>query len=396
MKEISTQSFMKIHDIIHGQNYVNIKARLNQLLPEYYSDIFSGVNMDGTQGMWYGDEHKNYQSYSSASDAEKEEIATFLEGAKNYVCEELSSSMPFVNSLFTIPSQNEIFWFRDENGDMHVTLAQWGFENRSNGPKVDVIGMLISAPRTITQQDITLHIDFSDGECAANASFLLHLFNNKKEFSTDDNGNFHLGKLFLGKEFAVSTLEEEEYQSFPVIKDGSYKAIFDLTTNYTIITEDEKGEPLEGKEISIDGVNTVTNDKGYYEQSLVLQPNHTIVVTCEEHDYSFSLNRNPEENIFHIVLKKHEVPEPPIPPTPPIIPPTPPTPQYISIELLDYDGKPLPNMPFTINVKGEEPIKAQTDDNGIAQIEKSKFKTKKKYKINFKVTSSYRENLKKK
>lgn len=396
MKEISTQSFMKIHDIIHGQNYVNIKARLNQLLPEYYSNIFAGVKMAGTQGMWYGDDHINYQPYSSASDAEKEEIATFLEGAKSFVCEKLSSSMPFVNSLFTIPSQNEIFWYRDNSGDMHVVLAQWGFENRSNRPKVDVIGMLISAPRTITQQDITLHIDFSDGENASNSSFLLYLFNNKKEFLTDDNGNFHLGKLFIGKEFTVSTLKEEEYQSFPVVKDGSYNAIFELTTKYVIITENEKGVPIAGQKISIDGVTTVTNNEGCYEQSLVLQPNHTLVVKCEEQDHSFSLNRNPEENIFHIVLKQHEAPEPPIPPTPPLIPPTPQTPQYISIELLDYDGKPLPYMPFTINVKGEEPIKAQTDDNGIAHIDKSKLETKKKYKIKFNVTSSYRENLKKK
>ena len=37
MKEISRQSLIRIHDLIYGQNYVNIKARLDQHLPEEYA-----------------------------------------------------------------------------------------------------------------------------------------------------------------------------------------------------------------------------------------------------------------------------------------------------------------------------------------------------------------------
>ena len=52
MKEISRQSLMKIHDVIHGQNYVNIKARLNQLLPNEYAKTFAGIKLFSTDGVW--------------------------------------------------------------------------------------------------------------------------------------------------------------------------------------------------------------------------------------------------------------------------------------------------------------------------------------------------------
>lgn len=391
MKEISSQSFTKIHDLIYGQNYVNIKARLNQLLPEYYSKVFAGVKMIGAQGIWYGDDHINYQHYVLASDLEKEEIAAFLEDSKNYVCNELSTSMPYVNSLFTIPSQNEIFWYRDEEGQIRVTLAQWGFENRSNGPKVDVIGMLISIPRVHTQQDITIHIDFSDGEKASDISCLLYLFNNTKEIKTDENGNFHLGKLFLGKEFGLSAIDEDNYYSFSVVKDGKYNAVFDWKTKYLIITENENGVPIGNQEIFINGEHVITNEDGIHEEKIILKPNHNVNIRYKDTDYSFVLQREPEENVFHLKLQQEEVTTPLEPPLPQI----PTSPKNISIELLDFDGQPLPDMPFTINAKGCEPIKGKTDENGIAQIEKSLFDINKKYKIFFTVTSLYREELNK-
>ena len=67
MKEISRQSLMKIHDVIHGQNYVNIKARLNQLLPNEYAKTFAGIKLFSTDGVWYGDDAIVYRSYVEAS-----------------------------------------------------------------------------------------------------------------------------------------------------------------------------------------------------------------------------------------------------------------------------------------------------------------------------------------
>ena len=48
MKELSRQSLMNIHYVINGQNYVNIKARLNQLLPAEYAQTFSYIKMVGS------------------------------------------------------------------------------------------------------------------------------------------------------------------------------------------------------------------------------------------------------------------------------------------------------------------------------------------------------------
>ena len=397
MKEISRQSLMKIHDVIHGQNYVNIKARLNQLLPNEYAKTFAGIKLFSTDGVWYGDDAIVYRSYVEASASDKEEIATWLEECKEVVCATLSTAIPYVHSLFSIPSQEQIFWYRNDEGNIRVTLAQWGFENKSNGPKIDVITMLLLAPRTLTQQDVTIHIDYSDGSIASNIPFILHLFNNTKNIETDGEGNFHLGKLFLNKTFVIENIDATNHYDFTIVKDGNYSAVFDWFTRYTIIVEDQKGERIPDFEMMVDGVAVKTNEEGRFEAELKLLPNTIVNVEANETRSSFIVQKESENNVFKITIKREEPQPSVVSPNPPVTPisPAPLVPEYIKVTLLDYDGQPLPNLPFVINKKKKR-ISAQTDENGVAQIDKAQFIQNNKYHIRFMITSSYRESLSKK
>lgn len=394
MKEISSQSFMKIHDVIHGQNYVNIKARLNQLLPLQYANMFAAVVMTGNMGSWYGEDNVKYYRYSDATSIEKEEIAAILEEGKSYVCSELHTVMPYVNQLFTIPSKEEIFWYKDDSGNINVMLTQWGFEPRYTGQKVDIIDMLISEPRTLSQQEVTIHVDYSDGAPASGSEFMLYLFNNMKAIKTDEKGDFYLGRLFPGKEFSVSTLDGEEKQAFTVAQGAEYKCVFSLRTKYVIKVENEEGTPVANEKLIVEGLEAVTDKDGKYEEEVRLYEGSVIEVKCRNQELEFNLSRNPEENVFIIKIKE-EKPVEQIIEEPSVSEPVEPKPQYIFIELLDYDKTPLPNMSFVISAQGQEPITGVTDANGISRLPRSLFDKTKKYEISYTMTSSYRENLNK-
>ena len=397
MKEISSQSLMKIRDVIHGQNYINVKARLNQLLPEEYAETFATISLFPSSAVWYGDDDVEYRFYKEASDMEKEEIASWLEECRNVVCSSLADTMPFVNNLFRIPSQDQILWYRSSDGCVKVLLTQWGFENKASGSKVDVIDMLLSATRKQVQEDINIHIDYSDGAKAEDCPFVLHLFNNTKELVTDSEGNYHLGKLFINKTFTVESINGANHRDFTVVKDGQYNVVFDYYAKYTLIVENQKGERLPDYKLMVDGSMVKTDKEGQYEGELKLLPDKKLQVDANTKKYEFTLQRVPEENVFSILIEKDE---PVIPPTPPEapkpIPPTPPVPEYIKVTLLDYDGQPLPNLPFVIKTKKGDPINAETDVKGVAEIDKSMLSEKNKYKIEFKITPAYRKELDKK
>lgn len=380
---------MKLHDVIHGQNYVNIKARLNQLLPEEYAKAFAGIKLLDTEGMWYGDKRYNYQPFSAASEDDKKEIASWLKACKEQVCEILGEKMPWAHKLFVIPTPDEIFWYRNGVGELQVTLAQWGFESKLAGHKVDIIGSLISQPYVKSQHEVVIHIDYSDGGVAANVPFVLNALSNTQEVKTNDDGDYRLGRLFEGKTFSVESTDGSNHTEFTVEAGASYNVTFDWNTKFRLVVENQKGERKAGYELSVDGTRVVTDGEGCYEQEVVLRPGMAIEVAAGGMSERFELQRDADGNEFRIVINEQEPPTPPTPPTPS----TPPTPvkEYIMVKLLDYDGSPLPHLPFVIRPKKGPVIEGTTDENGEAQLDKSLFEPKKKYRIETHVTAQYRE-----
>lgn len=395
MKEISHQSLHEIRDIIPGQNYANIKARLDQLLPSEYSSVFSKVVIKGVAGAWYGDDHTKYILYSAANADEKEEIAIVLEQVKNFSIAELAKQMPYIEKVFCIPSQDQIFWYRNGNGAIGVTLAQWGFQKRSGGKDADIIDMLISAPRTKTQEDVTVQINFSDGNPAASTPFKLTIFNNVKDCTTKEDGSFYIGKIFGGQKFSIEDSEGGQLQTFEVIPEGTYTAVFNLYTSAVIKVTNQHGKPLPGFRLLIDDQKQTADDSASVRiENVLLSQGKNISVKlenggCEE---KFRLEREEEKNEFTYVVQEKEVPPvPPIVPQPPDLP-DPPTPQkMINFHLEDYDGSPLKNMPFSVVGKGGQPIDCVTDENGIGQIPADQLEGKKKYKLKFTITPQQRE-----
>lgn len=401
MKELSKQSLTEIRHLIQGQNYANIYARLQQFLPTEMWSLFARVQLIGNTAIWYGDDDMEYQMYSNATPEEKEEIAYCLEKQKNDITLLLEGKMDFVNELFHIPSREQIFWSRNSAGNISVKLTQWGFCSKFVGDDVDIIDIIVNEPRILTQTDVILHIDYSDGLPAGEIDYRLLLFNGSKIKHTDAEGNSHIGQLFHGKPFAVEDPQTGQHVDFLVDRERTvYSTVFDCYTSYRVEMKNQFGESKPEYTINIDGNPVVTDKDGVYmSDKVLLMPEMSVTVKYEEMETAYSLARDPKENVFVIQVTDQVAPpdNPDNPVPPPVIPnPVPPVAKNseVSIRLYDYDGTPLPNLPFVLRTSKGERIEAITDSKGCASFPMDRFKNKTKYRIHFTVSKEYREQNK--
>lgn len=390
MKELSSQSLIKIRDVIHGENYANIKARLDQLLPPAYAETFAKISIIGQSGVWFGDDDIEYRKFSEAGQSEKEEIALRLEECRKYVCENLQSQMKFVQDLFVIPGQEQIFWHRDlESNAVRVVLTQWGFENKGFGDKVDVISVLIDAARSLQQQDVMIHIDYSDGLPAESIPFNLFVFNNEKHEQTDGDGNYQLGKMMSGQRFAVEDIAADNHVDFIVTGgEGIYNAVFDYVADYVVAVEDQDGTLIPGYAFDIDGKPFSTDADGKCCGSKKLGPDTSIEIKAEDSHELFPLHRDPDLNRFVLrVTRNSDNPDDSEDKHDDV------KDEYVTIRLYDFDDTPLPNLPFKITGRNNSCIECETDKDGVARVNKKLLSRKSRHKVRFVITAQYREQL---
>jgi len=233
MKVISTESFTNVVPLVlQGNSYVNIHGRLRQKLSPEESEMFATIQMENNGAKWLVADNIPLKSYSEADPSEKEEIAIFIEEKKNIILGKLSSEMNYLPKLFQVPSEKEIFWYRGIDNRVHVILAQWGFVLKHKIKDVNVIDFILVQPRPLTQVEVTLHVDYSDGLPASKSSFQLSLLNHTKEITTNDDGDFYVGNLYAGKTFSITDANGEK-REFVVEKDVQrYTETFDVRTRH--------------------------------------------------------------------------------------------------------------------------------------------------------------------
>lgn len=380
MRELISQSLSGIRDIIPGQSYAIIKARLDQLLPKDAAISFAKVDIQGSEGTWYSETNYSYKPYSEASDLEKEEIATALEILKEIAYGKLKTDMPYWENLFVVPNKECVFWFKDQE-KMYVILAQWGFDIRSAEKQINVISDLITAPRPLTQVPVTLECKYTNGDPATEFEFSLLIFNNRKLCKTDANGKYYIGSLFADKSFAVEDTDGNQHQEFTVSKDKVYDPVFELYTGYQLLVVDQDNESLPNYSVNINDDTFITDENGLIcVNNVVLYVDSKIVVTCNEKVGEFKLGADPEQNKFKVIVKLEKV--------------APPMQKYVIIKLQDYKGKSLPNLAFKVTSTNGNVIEGKTDELGKAVLPADQFENGKKYNISFEMSLDYQKNRK--
>lgn len=305
MNILSQESFESIDYLIQNQSYENIVARMEVDLGPEDAHFFSRFRQEGSRGIWYTERPDTYKSFKDASPQEQELIAIEMEERKNNITQKMQAKMPYIQSLFTIPSENQIFFRTDENGNVRVALGQWGFKARGEAGDIDVIGAIIARPRTLTQTDVWIKVVYSDELPAANADLNLHLFNalNEREFRTDAEGEFHLGKLINGKDFSVN--DGHGHKEHFVVTAGQNMYVFNLPfyTNYEVVVQNQEGTRKPDYTLLLDDIEYVTDEKGtILVDNVLLTPDKQIVVRNHAGESkAFSLGRSDNHFLFEVV-----------------------------------------------------------------------------------------------
>lgn len=375
MRELLSQTLSGIRDIIPGQNYGFIKARLDQLLPKEAASSFAKVEIQGKDGIWYAENNLPYKVYSEATELEKEEIAIELEMLREMAYGKLKDEMPYWENLFVIPNQDCIYWAKD--GDkMNVVLAEWGFDIRTTEKQVNVISEIITAPRPLTQIPVVLDCKFTNDEPASEYEFNLLIFNNRKICKTNAEGKYSIGSLFADKTFAIEDINGKQHQEFTVKKDTTYEPVFEVLTSYQLLVVNQDNEPLVNYNLEVNGDSKVTDEEGIIRGAgIILYPNSKIAVSNQDRILGeFELNVKPENNQFKVVVTVEKV-----------------IPKMVTIKLEDPNGKSLPNLPFTIKTATGSTINSTTNENGVTVIPAEKFEKGKKYNIYFDLSAEYQK-----
>lgn len=379
MQELITQSLAPIRDVIQGQNYCILKARLDQLLPKNAAQSFAKVDIKAKEGIWYTENNLKFVPYSEAGDLEKEEIAIKLEEIKERAYSYLRETMPYWEKLFVVPNTDCIYWYKSEDGVMSVVITQWGFENRTIEKQADVISDIITAPRPLTQIPVILKCKFSNGETAAEYEFSLHIFNNKKQCTTDENGVYPIGSLFADKSFSIEKVDGSQRMDFTVKNDIEYLAVFNIATDYSLTVLNPNNAPVPNCSLKVNGEAITTDSNGKYTVTdFILYPDSKVEVEYEGKIIgTFPLSKVPEDNDFTVKIEQKIV-----------------TPQTINIKLRGYKGEPLPNMPFKVKTDNGKIIDGMTDEYGNGTIPSQTLTVGKKCNLSFTITAAYQQKRK--
>ena len=305
MNILSQESFESIDYLIQNQSYENIVARMEVDLGPEDAHFFSRFRQEGSRGIWYTERPDAYKSFKDASPQEQELIAIEMEEKKKSITEKMQSKMPYIQSLFTIPNENQIFYRSDENGNVRVTLGQWGFKARGEAGDIDIIGAIIARPRTLTQTDVWIQVNYSDELPAANVTLNLHLFNalNEREFKTDADGKFHLGKLINGKDFSVNDGHGHKEHFVVVAGQNLYVINLPFYTNYEVVVQNQEGTRKPDYTLMLDEIVFVTDEQGaIHVDNVLLTPGKQIVARNQAGDSkTFALTRSDNRFLFEIV-----------------------------------------------------------------------------------------------
>lgn len=346
MKLLSSASFNHIAYLIQQQNYANIHARLCLELTPEECGLFAGIQIKSNAADWYVEDAGDYKSYGLASQEEKELIASTIERLKASIYDKLAMKMPYVQALFRVPSEEQIFFSRNTGGGVKVVFTQWGFKQIQSSNEVDIIDSLIRQPRSLTQTEVVLHVDYSDGLPASYAPFTFTLFGNTKTIATDGNGDFRVGPLFNGKKFSLANKAGEQFD-FEVEKEKKlYKALFNLRTACRITVVSQENEPKAGFLLTVDEVQQTTDKEGVVNKSeIILMPGLTIRVYAEGTPLqTYVLEREPEKNDFVYVVEEKFV-------------------STLEIRVRYEDGEPLSDYPVELTI-GQKSIRRHTANDG--------------------------------
>lgn len=358
----------------------------------------------------------DWTSFADADEAQKSVVALTYHDRKETMQRALHNS-PLKDVVFRVPSEKSIF-FRQKGDNVEIAVTAWGFKF----PNKPDVGELDTYILKHNLQKVSIAFEW-DKQYLSN--FCFKLVGQPRQTSAD--GWFCVdGPLPVGKTFPV---QAEDGKAFSIlVEKGKDEYVFDLTQYFNVdiaVYQDGVAAAQRNCHVCFNGhdYDLSTDGSGRAAQQIPLAPTIEGLVAfpqplCDVKCDSQNQQQTPLSPdstlsfVFNFETEKPEpTPEPEVKEKPmegrelgrvkeepepePEVKEKPeeePEPEYVYIQLKDYGGEPLPDLPFTLTTKKQGTKSLITDSRGMCKVLKEWFSPKEKMKVNFVIDTEYQLN----
>lgn len=392
---------LNINDISSMLGRITAKEMHRQLYPlgKQVGVLFLEPQI-GSGYMQWDFEGEGWISFGEADDQAKHAIATMLDDRKRAMVQK-TGNQALVESVFSQPSTDYIYFRRQEGNNIEIALAAWGYKFYGSEPSRELENWIVKKHLQLVD------IGFSwDAKPLRNFNF--NLEGHKR--ITGEDALFHFDNpVPVGDSYRVETPAGKVFSL--EVEDGRQEYVYELAQYFNVeITVTKDGQPLANSNCTV-GFGTysqpvATDENGRCTLRIAMEPGQDGAPVDPQPECSVACGGERQQQApatseqtlpFHFDFSTPPPPPEPEPepqpePEPEPEPdPEPEEPKLVHVQLLDYGGYPLPNMPFKLTLKRKGTLELVTDDEGYYTLPAEYFTNNERMKIEFTVTKEYQQ-----
>lgn len=272
-----------VYKIIPKEEFTSeqIWSILSEVLPEK-DQVFAAFSTAPRNYVWTLP-GKGWTRLTEADDATLALVQDALNDKRSLVSRALADYPSLrVEALFTVPSDDYIFFRPAPDGSVQVMLVAWDYKLPARQEGTEVV---ISGSPHLKRQDIRLRFIEAD-KPKSGYRFLLRLIDGKftaKE--ADDAGCFSMPGLVVGNSYVLYSQDRSRDFSFKV-EPGKTEIVFDLTGTITVEVKVNRDDaPAEGVPVQIsfagEEYSPVTGLDGIARQAVPYRKEADVIVRVE-------------------------------------------------------------------------------------------------------------------
>jgi len=236
---------------LQPRNYTQLHNKLRSLLDGAEVGLFSRPDIYSSTMTWSVELPAGVsgtRSYGQLTQSEKDQVGERISMLQSRIQTKLSGDRemaPLVDQFFVLPSSEDIYVY-SVNGQLQPVFARWACRlTHASGDMNPLEHVLEKFNMPVSP--VKVSFKFRDGRVAANHDFIFSFFHKDSTYSTDEKGEYDLGRLRQGTLFTIYELHQGEKgrsYDFGVQAGERYEVILPTYTDGVLRVEDQHGKPV--------------------------------------------------------------------------------------------------------------------------------------------------------
>ena len=236
---------------LQPRNYTQLHNKLRSLLDGAEVSLFSRPDIYSSTMTWSVELPAGVsgtRSYAQLTQSEKDQVGERISMLQSRIQTKLSGDRemaPLVDQFFVLPSSEDIYVY-SVNGQLQPVFARWACRlTHASGDMNPLEHVLEKFNMPVSP--VKVSFKFRDGRVAANHDFIFSFFHKDSTYSTDEKGEYDLGRLRQGTLFTIYELHQGEKgrsYDFGVQAGERYEVILPTYTDGVLRVEDQHGKPV--------------------------------------------------------------------------------------------------------------------------------------------------------